>query len=289
MSSGFTDAELRNHFQDLQNRFKAPNGALYILTGKDSLKKLTLEDWDKLVTSIPDTPGAMLTLLAYDKPDIAEAITPAGISAAEFHRYMLAKLAAQGRPTDIYRGESTKEGTKEYSINGQPVQLKPSEFYSFTLNKVLLADANTPLTPLEQRLKNDNANLSDVAVLASGYAAGAVPTFNPRITPDTNAPMSINIGADVNAIQNWYCEEIKKPFERNGNDLDNKTAYTLGFIQARTDARNNFEVSGGVGITEPCPPAQTPNTGIANGNGTSSVNQQGGGAGPVSAPSAKGR
>lgn len=281
-------------FQELiRNGFK-PGAALHERTGKTSAKDLTLEECQTLFKDFPGFAAALVNLIDLDRPQVTAEFVPNGVTVNELHRLALAQLAKDDRINMVFGSLKapplSEEAKREFIVNGKPYSLHISEAFALELNTAMRATDNTPLNARQEGMRKRNDALSDVAAFTSGYTVGSLATLNPRLNPG-NPDITIPNGAQTPAqAQGEYCNTASKIYDE-GRALDNADAYKFGFQQARMDTSKNFDVVNvAPGLTAPCPPAATPSTGIANGNGTSSVNQPGGGGGnPLAAPSAKGR
>jgi hypothetical protein len=246
--------------------FDPPNGPGYVLTGKSSFGELTREDIKYLATEIKGFSHAIVAILDLDDPAKTKKITPKSMSPAELQRYIIA-LDVQERPASAaFLGLSSEEAKAEtaetFYVNDKAVSLKPSEFSALVSGKAGLATPEE-LSPVERKAYEEELKgYSDVAMVALGFSVGAIPKFNKNITPDTEVPITINVGATREGIQKWYCDSIDKPFETegfakeaDGKIMDKKTAFSLGFIQARMDAKKDFELGDNIklGLFGDCP------------------------------------
>ena len=93
-----------------------------------------------------------------------------------------------------------------------------------------------------------NTDVADKRLL---YALGAQAAFNPS-NPNAQTTVSASTPQTLDQIQATYCS-LAETMYQEGRSIQPRDAGLTGFIEARIDARNGFNVNGANGITAACP------------------------------------
>jgi hypothetical protein len=91
---------------------------------------------------------------------------------------------------------------------------------------------------------------NDAATFDFGYTVGAMPEFRRGQTLE----LSLGFAQTPEVLQTAFCLIVGEIFRQPGRTLDQTEAFSAGFVQARMDARSNFQGSDiPVGLSASCP------------------------------------
>ena len=205
-----------------------------------------------------------------ERYDIVDRLKPTAMSRAEFAHVIL-REATRRNNGDLLDYYQTRLDLPKINISiKRPLDVAPTEQRTVitdpttaTVFDAAIAVLKNPRTAsidfpedvlkATNRLERNGYGIpmrTDTAAYDLGYTAGALPTMH------NGAPLTIAIGfkKDTTTVQEAYCVVTNDIFNQ-GNNIDQREAFSVGFAQARLDAqKGNFQSKDvPIGLFRPCP------------------------------------
>lgn len=235
------------------------------------LSQWTGEDLKKLDSK---RVGSFRAVLGDDRWDITDTLIPSSMSRAEFTRAIIREAARRNEAeNDAYRtlggmkpkNKMTAEremlsiGTSETGVS-RNITDEAGVFAIFdaavqvvAYNQPKFVISSEVLQAMGKKVPSNEVvtfPLTDVDQYDLGYTIGAMPEFRPD---GEGFDVSFKLDSTPEQVQAAFCPTANKLFE-NGAGLDPRDAFLTGLMQARIDAKTNFEPNADeIGLFAPCP------------------------------------
>jgi hypothetical protein len=204
-----------------------------------------------------------------ERYDLIDQIKPTTMNREQFSRAILRESARRGIVDNPYERRFSDFPQRNITVT-RPLGVSPNPQNQVTASPVILAlndsATNVILNPrtagflIEPDVAraigrpdlalNGVSIANDAATYDFGYTVGALPEF--RRGQQLEKVLGFVQPPDV--VQQAFCPVVGEIFRQDGRTLDQTEAFTAGFIQARIDARTNFQGTDiPVGTTALCP------------------------------------
>lgn len=211
-----------------------------------------------------------------ERYDLIDSLKPTAMSRAEFTRTILREAARRGILENFYDERFQNVPMSDVTVS-RPLQAPANAQRPVTANPVELAlhdaaasvvfNPRTAAITIEPDVANAMRRpdlslfgvsiVNDAATYDLGYTTGALPQFRRGQTLE----LGLGFVQGPEQVQQAFCPVTNEIFRQSGRTLDQTEAFSAGFIQARIDARSNFQGTDvATGITAACPSVTPPAT-----------------------------
>lgn len=212
---------------------------------------------------------AIRAMFSDERYDLIDQIKPTSMNREQFSRAILRESARRGILENPYERRFSDIPTNDVTVM-RPLGVSPQAQRAVTASPVTLAlndsATNVILNPRTAGILiepdvaramgrpdlalNGVSIANDAATYDFGYTVGALPEFR----RGQQLEKGLGFVQPPEVVQQAYCNVTAEIFRQSGRTLDQTEAFSAGFIQARIDARTNFQGTDiPVGTTASCP------------------------------------